>query len=296
MRSGDGVLVSAHGTVERLEDVPAFLQRIRRGRPTPEHIVHEVQARLKHIGGSPLLRITQAQAAGLAARLGVPVVVGMRLWDPSIESAIAEAKSRGVTRLLSLPLAPQSVAVYHEATRGAAAEAGVELLEAPPWGLEPALLSAFDEAVDEGLSRFAQDRRSAAALVLSAHSLPTRIIAAGDAYEREFRAMADAVRDGRTDGRETRIAFQSQGMDGGDWLGPDLETTFRELANKGVRDVLVAAIGFLSDHVETLYDLDVDAKALGARVGVNVERAPSLDARPKLLDALEAVARRCFTP
>jgi ferrochelatase len=294
MRSGDGVLVSAHGTVERLEDVPAFLQRIRRGRPTPEHIVHEVQTRLRHIGGSPLLRITREQAAGLEARLGVPVVVGMRLWDPSIESAVAEATSRGVTRLLSLPLAPQSVAVYHEPTRSAAAAAGVELLEAPPWGLEPALLAAFNEAIDEGFARLPEERRAAAALVLSAHSLPTRIIAAGDAYEREFRAMADAVHAARTESRPTRIAFQSQGMDGGDWLGPDLETTFRELEKTGVRDVLVAAIGFLSDHVETLYDLDVDAKVLGEKAGVRVERAPSLDARPKLLDALEAVARRCF--
>lgn len=295
MKSGDGVLVSAHGTVERLEDVPAFLARIRHGRPTPEHIVAEVRDRLRQIGGSPLLRITREQASALEARLGIPVVVGMRLWDPSIASAIAEAKARGVTRLLSLPLAPQSVEIYHAAAREPAREAGVELVLAPAWGEEPALLDAFSEAIDEGLARFPEERRAKVALVLSAHSLPTRVIAAGDAYERQFRAMAAAVLTRRAEpSRATRIAFQSQGMDGGDWLGPDLATTFGALASEGARDVLVAAIGFVSDHVETLYDLDVDAHALAAKAGVTVERAPSLCARPRFIDALEAVARRAL--
>jgi ferrochelatase len=299
MNSTAGVLLSAHGTVSNPDDIPAFLQNIRRGRPTPQAIVDEVRHRFHAIGGSPLLATTRAQAAALEARLGLPVVVGMRLWHPYIAEALDEAARRGVGRLLSLPLAPQSTFVYNDAVR-AACEARraegrpvPELLEAPPWGLEPSLVAAFAEAVGEALGRFEPGERARAGLVLSAHSLPKRVVDAGDPYERQFRAMAEAVAARVAHAGPTVIAFQSQGMDGGDWLGPDLPATFADLRRRGAEHVVVAAIGFLSDHVETLYDLDVDAPALARAAGLaRFERAPSLNVRPSFVDALEAVARR----
>lgn len=287
-----GVLLSAHGTVESLDQLPAFLAKIRRGRPTPPELLEETRRRYELIGGSPMLKITRRVGELLAGALGLPVFVGMRLADPPLSQALAEARQAGVERILSLPLAPQSVHIYHAALREAAAAApgSPEILEAPEWGLEPALIDAFVESIHEGFERLGGDAAEAA-LVLSAHSLPLRVIASGDPYEQQFRAMAGAIA-GRFPGRAVKIAFQSQGYDGGEWLGPDLKATFAGLRAEGKTTVLVAAVGFLSDHVETLYDLDHEAVSLAAAAGLRYARAPSLNTRPRFIDALAAVARR----
>ncbi len=289
------VLLTCHGTVENIDDLPAFLANIRRGRPTPPAIVAEVTHRFQRIGGSPLMKTTAAQAEALGRRLGVPVRVAGRLWGPYPAEVVAGLVREGVTAIVSLPLAPQSVEVYHAPVREAvAAHAGLGLRCAPPWGLEPALVDAFVETIDEALARFPEAERRGVPVILSAHSLPRRIIEAGDGYEREFRAVAAVV--GAlvaARGNEVRVAFQSQGMDGGDWLGPDLPATFAALAEGGARAALVAPIGFLADHVETLYDLDVEAPALAAKAGIaRFERAAALNVRARFVDALEAMARR----
>ncbi len=287
------VLLTCHGTVDRLEDLPAFLANIRRGRPTPPAILEEVTHRFQRIGGSPLMRTTAAQAAALAARLGLPVRFAGRLWGPYPAEVVAALAREGVTTLISLPLAPQSVDIYHAPVReAAAAHSGMEVRAAPPWGLEPALVDAFVETIDEGLAGFAEDERGSVPVILSAHSLPQRVIDAGDLYEQQFRAMAAAVT-ARLAPRPNpvSIAFQSQGMDGGVWLGPDLPTAFATLAAGGARAALVAPIGFTADHVETLYDLDIEAPTLAARVGLRLRRAPALNVRPRFIDALEAVVR-----
>jgi protoporphyrin/coproporphyrin ferrochelatase len=289
------VLLTCHGTVERLEDLPAFLANIRRGRPTPEAIVREVTHRFERIGGSPLMRTTAAQAEALAARLGLPVRIAGRLWGPYPAEVVADLVREGATTLISLPLAPQSVDVYHAGVReAAAAHPGVELRCAPPWGQEPALISAFVEAVDEALARFPAAERAGVPVILSAHSLPQRIIDMGDPYEQQFKAMAAAVAAiVERGGNPVRVAFQSQGMDGGAWLGPDLPATFAALAEVGARSAVVAPIGFVSDHVETLYDLDIEAPALARKAGLaRLERAPAMNARPRFIDAIEAVVRR----
>ena len=287
MNERTGILLSAHGTVENLDDLPAFLAKIRRGRPVPQALLDETRHRYQLIGGSPLLRTTRELADLLSRETGLPVFIGMRLWDPSLAQAITEARDAGVTRLISLPLAPQSVQVYHQAARDAAAAVpgAPALVEVPSWGEEPALLDAFVSAIQEALDRFPEPERSAVELVLSAHSLPLRVIAAGDPYEQQFRAMAAAVAR-RFPGNPSRVAFQSQGFDGGDWLGPDLKATFDALAAEGKRSVVVAAIGFLGDHVETLFDLDIDARRLAGEAGLRFERAPSLNARGGLVAAL----------
>jgi ferrochelatase len=289
------VLCTCHGTVDRVEELPAFLDKIRRGRPTPPAIVAEVTHRFERIGGSPLMRITAAQALALQDRIGVPVHVAGRLWAPYPAEVVAALAQAGVTRLVSLPLAPQSVDIYHGPVREAvAAHAGMELREAPPWGLEPLLIEAFVESIDEALARFPDDERARVPVVLSAHSLPRRVIDAGDPYEQQFRAVAEAVITKMAVSRAnpTRVAFQSQGMDGGAWLGPDLPETFAALVNEGAKTAVIAAIGFVADHVETLYDLDVEAPLLAAKAGLaRLERAASMNTRPRFIDALEAVAR-----
>lgn len=292
----DGVLLSFHGTVSDPADVPAFVRNIRHGQPAPEDVVAEVTRRLQHIGGSPLTRVTQAQARALEERLGLPVRIAARLWHPYAKDALPELAALGVSRIASLPLAPQSVAIYHPAVEAAAAPLGIEVLRASAWGLEPALVDAFVASISEAAARI-EEPRDRLAVVLSAHSLPRRVIAAGDGYEREFRSMADAVADALAaagfDRSRVRVAFQSQGMGSRDaWLGPDLETTFAELAI-GHRHLVVAPIGFVAEHVETLYDIDVEARAIAENLGfVRFERMPALDAHPRFIDALEAVARR----
>jgi len=289
------VLLTCHGTVDRIEDIPAFLANIRRGRPTPQAIVDEVTHRFQRNGGSPLMRHTAAQAAALEARLGVPVRIAGRLWAPLPAEVIGALVSEGVTTLISLPLAPQSVDIYHAGVRAAAAaHPGLTLKLAPPWGTEPLLIDAFVESIDEALARFSEDERARVPVILSAHSLPKVVIDSGDLYEKQFRAMAAevAVRI-LSRGNPVRVAFQSQGMDGGAWLGPDLPATFAELAERGAKAAVIAAIGFMADHVETLYDLDVEAPSLAAKAGIErLTRAPSMNTRGKFIDALEAVVRR----
>ena len=291
------VLLIGHGSVERAEDIPAFVSNIRRGRPTPQAIVDEVTHRWTAIGGSPLQAISRAQAAALQQRLGVPVVVAGRLFHPYAQEVVAGLAARGARRVLSLPVAPYSVAIYNETTRAACSSAGVSCVESPPWGGEPALIDAFADVTRDALGALeARDeaRREAAHVLFTAHSLPTRVIAAGDAYEREVRATGALVASALGRSSRTSIAFQSQGMDGGEWLGPDLVTALDALARDGIRDVVVTAIGFLADHTEVLYDLDVEARALAEARGLSFTRAASLNVHPRFIDALEGVARRAL--
>ena len=289
------VLLSCHGTVSRVEDIPAFLNNIRRGRPAPPELIEEIRHRFERIGGSPLMTITAAQGRALEGRLGIPVEVSGRLWHPYIKDVLQRLVEGGARTVISLPLAPQSVHVYNASVReAAAAYPDVTVRGAPPWGNEPALIEAFVETIDEALAPVPAEERAGFAVVLSAHSLPVRVLAAGDPYEHQFKEMAGAVAARlQARGMSTRIAFQSQGASNEAWLGPDLPTTFAELHAAGARDVLVAPIGFVADHVETLYDLDVEGPDMAKKAGfVRFLRARALNDRPRFIDALEAVVRR----
>lgn len=284
----DAILLSAHGTVRDVSELEGFLTRIGRGRPPTPALLAEITRRYERIGRSPLLDNTRALGAALEAKLGVPVVVGMRLSEPTLAHALAEARGRGATRVVSLPLAPQSVHVYHAATRAALPE-GMTLVEVPSWGTEPGLLDAFSARIDEALRATTRD----ATLVLTAHSLPLAVLHAGDPYERDVRAMCASLVERRGEARPTHVAFQSQGAEGA-WLGPRLDETLRAIAADGAHHVVVAAIGFLSEHVETLYDLDVEAAALAQSLGLDLVRARSLDASADLVDVLADLARRAL--
>jgi ferrochelatase len=277
----EAVLLIAHGTVDDLADLPAFVRNIRRGHePSPE-LVAELRRRYEAIGGSsPLLGITRSVTAKLEARLGVPVRMAMRLWRPYPKDVLAEL---GADRVVVLALAQHSASVYVEAVKEVAPP-GTEIVAVPNWGQDPALVEAFAEKVRGAVRSWSDAERNDTALVLSAHSLPKAIVDAGDPYEREARGAADAVaarvRDVLPD---ARIAFQSQGMSTGPggrpvvWLGPDLPATFDAIAAEGRHRVLVAPIGFLADHVEVLYDLDIEAKAQAEARGLRLFRTESLN-------------------
>jgi ferrochelatase len=284
-----GVLLIAHGTVEDLDDLAAFVARIRHGRPPPPGLVEELRQRYEAIGGSPLLRITREQAQALAKRLEAPVLVAMRLWDPGVEAALAGAASLGLKRLVVIALAPFSQHVYWDAAVkvAAAAQSGIELVRTNAWGEEPDFIAAHAELVRQHAAAESD------AIVLSAHSLPTMVIARGDPYAQLVDAsrarLADAL------GQPVELCYQSQGADGGDWLGPGVRETLAKLAADGKKRVTWSPFGFVADHVETLYDLDIEAAAIAKELGVEVRRVPALNLHPGLTDALSAVAIRAVS-
>lgn len=288
----EGVLLTAHGSVEALDELPDFLKRIRHGRPAPPELVAEVRRRYEAIGGSPLLRITEQQAELLSKQLGLPVYIGMRLSKPELAEALARARRDGVRRLCVLPLAPYSVHVYAAAAEkalAALADRGeLSLVPVAPFGTSSELVAAHAERIRESLANASHG----AALVLTAHSLPQGVIDAGDPYQREFELSAKAI--GTALGRHVELAYQSQGFGGGAWLGPDLQAVFDALKASGTREVVVAPVGFLADHVETLYDLAIEAKSWAEERGLAFTRVPALNTSPELTDALAAAVRRAL--
>ena len=284
-----GVLLVAHGTVENLDDLGAFVARIRHGRPAPPGLVEELRRRYEAIGGSsPLLQTTKQQAQALAKRLEAPVLIAMRLWEPGVEQALFGAASLGLLRLVVIALAPFSQHVYWDAANKVAAAAGssVQLVPSAPYAEEPEFVAAHAELI-------AAQASPTAAVVLSAHSLPQIAVDRGDPYARLVEASARAV--SARLGRPTRLCYQSQGADGGQWLGPSVRETLTALAAEGQREVVWAPFGFLADHVETLYDLDVEAQAIAEELSLSLVRVPALNLHPGLTAALGAVAIRSIS-
>ncbi len=287
--AGCGVLLTAHGSVESLDDLPHFLSRIRRGRPVPVEVLEEVKRRYQAVGGSPFLALTRRVASRLTEQLRLPVFVGMRLSEPGLAEALHAARSGGVTDLAVVPLAPHSVHVYVEAVeqaRAALSESLPRLRPVAPWGTEPGFVAAHVRAlraVTEGVNEPTE-------IVLSVHSLPVQVIRAGDPYtalvESSARAIADQLQ------LPVTVAFQSLGMDGGEWLQPSLSMALARAAERGVRRVIVDPLGFLCEHVETLYDLDIEARAIAERLGLGWVRVPALNDDPGFIDTLTNIAVR----
>jgi ferrochelatase len=298
-------LLVAHGTVDDLNELPEFAARIRRGHPAPPELLAELRRRYEAIGGkSPLNEINRRLAARVGAALGIPARVANRLAKPFLKDVLAELAAEGVARVVALPLAQYSAHVYEEAVRGAAAELGdggarIEVASAPGWGEDDGLLDAYADAIFEALP--SAHERAKTTVVLSAHSLPVAAIRAGDPYEREFRGAAAKVAErleARSGGSPARhvVAFQSQGMSSGpggrpvEWLGPDLPATVEECRGRGDVHVVFAPIGFLADHVEILYDLDIEARALVEERGMKYYRARSLNDTDPLVRVLVRLA------
>lgn len=277
--SAAAVLLLSHGTVASLDELPTFLTAIRRGHaPSPE-LLAEVRRRYEVIGGqSPLCAINAELARKLSERVGLPCWDAARFGSPPLREVLERLATNGVQRVLVLPLAQHSAPIYAEAARAAAAGLSLELQPIGNWGQHPTLLALFASKVEQALAAAEKPVR----VLFSAHSLPRSVIEAGDPYETEVRAAAAEIAR-IANVQNARVVFQSQGMSSGPggrpvaWLGPDLESALQEARRDGEHDVLVAPVGFLADHVEILYDLDVEAKARAAELGLGLTRTESLN-------------------
>ena len=277
-----GVLLLAHGAPERIEDVPQYLSFVRGGQPVSARVLEEVTSRYDAIGGSsPLTYWTRVQAEALQRVLGIPVFFGMRNWHPFIQETMDQVRAAGVGRLACVCLAPQfsemSVGLYMK--RAIAAAEGVELKWATSYRTEPLLIEAFAERL-QGLR---------GKVLFTAHSLPSP----NERYDGEARATASAVA-ARVELAGWEFAYQSQGMSGGDWLGPTVESCLDRYAAEGVREVVVAPIGFVCDHVEILYDIDVLFREYAARRDIALTRPESLNGSATFTAALAEVVGRCW--
>lgn len=290
-----GVLLLAHGAPERVDDVENYLTYVRGARPGSAQVVEEVRHRYKEIGGSsPLLMWTRRQAEALAARLGIPVFFGMRNWHPFIAEVMPQVKEAGIERLAAICLAPQyselSVGLYIKRTEEAKKAAGmdVEIVWAHTFHDEPLLIEAFAEKL-----AWLAGRRPAPRVLFTAHSLPEKALANGDPYDRETRATAAAVAN-RLELVNWDFAYQSQGMTGDKWLGPTVESVLDRYAAEGIREVVVDPIGFVCDHVEILYDIDILFRGYAAERGISLSRPETLNDSPQFIAALAEVAKRCL--
>ncbi len=289
------VLLLAHGAPDRLEDIPEFLLNVRGGRKLPDAAVHEITRRYALIGGrSPLLKLTNQQAEALAGVLGHPVYVGMRNWKPFIAESVCRVSEDGVGSIVALCLAPQnsrtSVGLYRknlmEACEKVVPHMGVEFIES--WHNHPLLIAAFREKIARALASAEAGAGKSVPIIFTAHSVPEKTIADGDPYARQVKETAALVAEAL--GLEHfRLAFQSQGMTPEPWIGPTVESEIDELAAAGHRHVLIAPVGFVSDHVEILYDIDVVFREYGKSKGLTVSRSESLNDSPVFIRALASI-------
>jgi ferrochelatase len=300
-----GVLLMAMGGPDSLEAVGPYLNDVRGGRPTPRELVEEITERYRATGGrSPVLAITRDAARRLEARLNATgaarfkVYVGLRHWHPYIRETYQEIVKDGVRRVVGVCMAPQnshlSVGAYVRKVSEAQAESGaaVHFTYVPNWHTHPALIRGIVANFREALQKFPPDARERVALIFTAHSLPERILGTGDPYPGQVRQTVEAVLaalGSLPSGATWRFAYQSQGRSEEQWLGPTVEATLEELHGLGFRHVLMAPIGFVSDHLEVLYDIDVEFKKRAGEKGMWLERIAMLNATPPLIEALQDV-------
>jgi ferrochelatase len=298
----DAVLLLAHGTPEVVDEIPEYLMRVTRGRPLPEEAVEEVKHRFAAIGGSPLTRLTLEQGRLLSEELRMPVYVGMRNWKPYIADVVAKMRADGVTRAVAICLAPQnsrtSVGLYRKAAFDAAADA-LELRFVDHWAEHSELITGFAERLTATRNAFSEEVGAPVPVLFTAHSVPVRTVQpeagtdAPDPYADQARLTATLVAERvGLQPAEWRFAFQSQGLSGGPWLGPTVEDTLTELRGKGVTNLVIQPIGFLCDHVEILYDIDVAFRDFAKGLGMTIRRPESLNDSRRLTLALADLARK----
>jgi ferrochelatase len=302
------VLLLAHGTPDTLDEIPEYLRNVTSGRALPQAAIDEITHRYSLIGKSPLTEITLAQARLLAQHTAVPVYVGMRNWEPYIATTVQQMIDDGISSAAVICLAPQnsrtSVGLYR---RAVLAEAGRKLTVdfTDAWADHPLLIAAFAQRLRAKYCALVAELGGPVPVLFTAHSVPLRTVqpdAAGnspDPYADETRRTAALVaRELASDGLRDSdwfFAFQSQGVSGGPWIGPTVEDTMRELRKAGHTAVLIQPIGFLCDHVEILYDIDIAFRKLGAQIGLRVERTESLNGSPTLISALADLAQCAMT-
>lgn len=289
------VLLLAHGSPTSVHDVPEFLLRVTSGRQLSQDVVEEVSHRYGAIGKSPLTDLTLQQAELLAKEIGMPVYVGMRNWHPFVAQALQQMQADGIGHAVVICLAPHnsrtSVGLYRKSlAQSTDPEMTFDFVEA--WQDQPQLIQAFAKKLTAGLNRAQREFGRQPPVIFTAHSVPERTVLDGDPYEIQARQTAALVAEaaGLTE-KDWSFAFQSQGMSGGPWLGPTVEDTIARLKQSGQTEVFVQPIGFLCDHVEILYDIDIAFTEFAKKEGMRLSRAESLNDSPLLTAALAQIVR-----
>ena len=294
-----GVLVMAYGGPNNLDEVEPYLLDVRGFRPTAPEIIHEVRERYRAIGGrSPILERTQAQAAALQTALNAAspgefkTFVGMRHWRPYIKDALLAMVGQGLLRAVTLAMAPHysllSIGAYHKKLDDASAP--IVFARIDRWGLLWGYLEALAGRVREALERFPAEARDDVQIIFTAHSLPQRIREWNDPYTDELAATGTALMQ-RLGPHPYHFAYQSAAMTPDPWLGPDAGQVIAELAAAGHKNVLIAPVGFVCEHVEILYDVDVVFKRQAEALGLRLERIEMLNTAPQMIDGLAGLVR-----
>jgi ferrochelatase len=308
------ILLLAHGTPETVDQIPEYLRNVVSGRPLPQSVIEEIQHRYSLIGRSPLTEITLEQARLVEAELAsidqpVPVYVGMRNWRPYIPDVVRQMRADGVEEAAVLCMAPQnsrtSVGLYKRAVEAEATGLRIHFTEG--WAQHPLLADAFAERLRPVLSKLTAEAGAPMPVLFTAHSVPTRTVQppapgdnqprlwpgqGADPYADEARHTAELVAARVPEIPRWWFAFQSQGASGGPWIGPSVEETLDSIAAEGVKALILQPIGFLCDHVEILYDVDILFRGYAANLGIRLERPESLNASRTLARAIADLVQR----
>lgn len=292
-----GVLIMAYGGPNSLGEIPGYLADIRSGRVTTPAVLEEITNNYRQIGGkSPLLEHTTAQAEAIGGHLDAEkfkVYLGMRHWSPWIEETIRDMLNDGITKAVSMVMAPHfsqlSIARYQ-----AKIQAGLEMYRGriefahiDSYHDVPGLIEPLADRVLEGMNRWPEAEREDVHVIFSAHSLPVRIIKMGDPYDSQLRETARLVAEkAGLRPQQWSWSYQSAGRSPEPWLGPQIEEYVPELAEKGIKNIVSVPVGFVSDHVEILFDIDVKAQTAAKANGVRLERPSSLNTDPVFMQQL----------
>ncbi len=302
-----GVLIMAYGGPNSLAEIPGYLSDIRSGRVTTPAVLEEITNNYRQIGGkSPLLEISTRQVAAVRAQLDPALFkcyMGMRHWSPWIEDVVGQMVTDGITQAVSVVLAPHysqlSVAKYQEkiadglAMQRAQWAPELEFKHVASYHDAPQYIQAMANRVQETLQRWPAGERAQVHVILSAHSLPVRILKMGDPYDSQLHESAQLIADqAGLAADQWSWSYQSAGRSPEPWLGPQLEDYIPTLAARGIKNMISMPIGFVADHVEILYDIDIKAQGVARELGVRLERPPALNDDPLYIATLVDVIKR----
>jgi len=299
-----GVLLMAYGGPSSLAEVPGYLADIRDGRPTTPAVLQEITRNYEAIGGkSPIAELTALQTQGVERALNAGnndqrfrVYVGMRHWSPWIEDTVGHMAADGITRAVSAVLAPHfsgmSIAKYQSRVADGLDmyRASIDFAHIDSYHTAPDLIDALADRVGIAIARWPENERDSVHVIFSAHSLPERIIRAGDPYDAQVHETASLVADRAGLAPDSwSWSYQSAGRSPEPWLGPTYPDHLAALADRGIRNVVSVPVGFVSDHVEILFDIDVDAQRIARNLGMRLERPPSLNDDPRFINQLASI-------
>jgi len=294
-----GLLVMAYGGPNTIDEVEPYLLDVRGYRPTSQEIINEVRERYREIGGrSPILEQTREQAAALETALNADgqdfkAFVGMRHWHPYIKDTLAEMQAQGIEKAVGLAMAPHysrmSIGAYYNKVEEANSPIVFSRIE--DWHLQPSYINALTDRVRDALKRFPEEVRAEVPVIFTAHSLPEKILEWNDPYPTQLRETVSAVME-QLGSHPHEFAFQSAAISTIPWLGPDAGEVIERLVSEGKKHILLCPIGFVCEHVEILYDIDIVYQKLAKSLGAQLERIEMVHTAPQMVAGLAELIRK----